>query len=193
LKEVKRKLKFNKINIDGIVIVEPTVFGDNRGWFMETYSENNFKEAGIKIKFVQDNQSFSAAKGTLRGLHYQLNPKAQSKLVRCTKGAIFDVAIDIRKGSPSYGKWFAIELTAENKKQLLIPKGFAHGFMTLTDDVEVQYKVDELYSPECDRGIIWNDSAIGIEWPIDIVPVLSEKDEKAPLLKEAENNFSYGE
>ncbi|MBT2724012.1 dTDP-4-dehydrorhamnose 3,5-epimerase [Bacillus sp. ISL-46] len=177
----------------GVKIIEPKVFGDHRGWFMETYSDAVFKEAEIDIKFVQDNQSFSAAKGTLRGLHYQLNPKAQTKLVRCTKGAIYDVAVDIRKGSPTYGKWFGIELTADNKKQLLIPKGFAHGFMTLTDDVEVQYKVDELYAPDCDRGIIWRDPEIGIQWPIDITPVLSAKDEKAPLLADAENNFSYGE
>ena len=129
--------------LDGVKVIEPTVFGDHRGWFMETYSYSKFIEAGIDLNFVQDNQSFSATKGTLRGLHYQLNPKAQTKLVRCTRGAIFDVAVDIRKGSPNYGKWFGIELTAENKKQLLVPKGFAHGFMTLTEDVEVQYKVDE--------------------------------------------------
>jgi dTDP-4-dehydrorhamnose 3,5-epimerase len=177
----------------GVKIIEPKVFGDHRGWFMETYNEAIFKEAGIEIKFVQDNQSFSAAKGTLRGLHYQLNPKAQTKLVRCTKGAIFDVAVDIRKGSPTFGKWFGIELSAENKKQLLIPKGFAHGFMTITDDVEVQYKVDELYAPICDRGIIWSDPAIGIEWPMEIKPVLSAKDEKAPLLADADNNFIFGE
>jgi dTDP-4-dehydrorhamnose 3,5-epimerase len=186
-------VKFTKTKLDGVVIVEPGVFGDHRGWFMETYNEASFLEAGINIKFVQDNQSFSAVKGTLRGLHYQLTPKAQTKLVRCTKGEIFDVAVDIRKSSSTFGKWFGIELTAENKKQLLIPKGFAHGFMTLTEDVEVQYKVDELYAPECDRGIIWNDPTIGIEWPFDIMPILSEKDEKAPLLKDAENNFSFGE
>ncbi|WP_336990267.1 dTDP-4-dehydrorhamnose 3,5-epimerase [Bacillus infantis] len=186
-------MKFTKTNLDGVVIVEPGVFGDHRGWFMETYNEANFLEVGINIKFVQDNQSFSAVKGTLRGLHYQLTPKAQTKLVRCTRGAIFDVAVDIRKGSSTFGKWFGIELTAENKKQLLIPKGFAHGFITITKDVEVQYKVDELYAPECDRGIIWNDPTIGIEWPFDIMPILSEKDEKAPLLKDAENNFSFGE
>ncbi|CKF56169.1 sugar biosynthesis protein [Streptococcus pneumoniae] len=160
---------------------------------METFSDQAMREAGIDLQFVQDNQSFSATKGTLRGLHYQLNPKAQTKLVRCTRGSIFDVAVDIRKGSPTYGQWFGIELSAENKKQLLIPKGFAHGFMTLTDDVEVQYKVDELYAPECDRGIIWNDAEVGIEWPMEIQPVLSEKDEKAPSLKEAEKNFVYGE
>lgn len=186
-------MNFTKTNLNGLVIIEPTVFGDHRGWFMETYSESKFQEAGILLEFVQDNQSFSAAKGTLRGLHYQLNPKAQTKLVRCTKGAIYDVAIDIQKGSPNFGEWFGIELTADNKKQLLIPKGFAHGFMTLTEDVEVQYKVDELYAPECDRGIIWNDPVIGIEWPMDIMPILSAKDEKAPLLKDAENNFKYGE
>jgi dTDP-4-dehydrorhamnose 3,5-epimerase len=193
LKEVKIEVKFTKTDLDGVIIIEPVVFGDHRGWFMETYNEANFLEAGINIKFVQDNQSFSAVKGTLRGLHYQLNPKAQTKLVRCTRGAIYDVAVDIRKGSPTFGEWFGIELTAENKKQLLIPKGFAHGFMTLTEDVEVQYKVDELYAPECDRGIIWNDPQIGIEWPMDIKPTLSAKDEKAPLLRDAENNFSYGE
>jgi dTDP-4-dehydrorhamnose 3,5-epimerase len=188
-------LKVNVIetSLPGVKIIEPKVFGDHRGWFMETYSDAKFEESGIDHKFVQDNQSFSAAKGTLRGLHYQLSPKAQTKLVRCTKGAIFDVAVDIRKGSPTYGKWIGIELSADNKKQLLIPQGFAHGFMTLTDDVEVQYKVDELYAPDCDRGIIWNDPAIAIEWPMDITPVLSAKDEKAPLLVDAEHNFSYGE
>lgn len=186
-------MKFTKTHLNGIIIVEPTVYGDHRGWFMETYSKIRFKDAGINLTFIQDNQSFSSIKGTLRGLHYQMNPKAQTKLVRCTKGSIYDVAVDIRKGSSTYGKWVGIELTAENKKQLLIPKGYAHGFMTLTDDVEVQYKVDELYSPACDRGIIWSDPEIGIEWPIEIVPVLSEKDEKAPLLKDAENNFIYGE
>ncbi|WP_078543694.1 dTDP-4-dehydrorhamnose 3,5-epimerase [Litchfieldia alkalitelluris] len=182
-----------KTHIEGVLVIEPSVFGDHRGWFMETYSDSKFKEAGIDLNFVQDNQSFSATKGTLRGLHYQLNPKAQTKLVRCTKGSIFDVAVDIRKGSPTYGQWYGIELSAENKKQLLVPKGFAHGFMTLTDDVEVQYKVDELYAPDCDRGIIWNDPDIGIEWPMDITPVLSGKDEKAPFLKDAEVNFQYGE
>ncbi|MBG9582141.1 dTDP-4-dehydrorhamnose 3,5-epimerase [Bacillus thuringiensis] len=186
-------MKVLDTNLLGVKVIEPKVFGDHRGWFMETYSDQVMKEAGIDLQFMQDNQSFSATKGTLRGLHYQLNPKAQTKLVRCTRGSIFDVAVDIRKGSPTYGQWFGIELSAENKKQLLIPKGFAHGFMTLTDDVEVQYKVDELYAPECDRGIIWNDTEVGVEWPMEIKPVLSEKDEKAPSLKEAENNFVYGE
>lgn len=186
-------MNLKETNLEGVVILEPTVYGDHRGWFMETYNEADLLEKGINIKFVQDNQSFSSVKGTLRGLHYQLNPKAQTKLVRCTKGAIYDVAVDIRKGSSTFGKWFGLELTEENKKQLLIPKGFAHGFMTLTEDVEVQYKVDELYAPECDRGIIWNDPEIGVEWPIDVKPILSTKDENAPLLNDTENNFVYGE
>ncbi|MCU9613185.1 dTDP-4-dehydrorhamnose 3,5-epimerase [Caldibacillus lycopersici] len=186
-------MKFTKTNLEGVMVVEPAVFGDHRGWFMETYNEADFLEAGINLVFVQDNQSFSAEKGTLRGLHYQLNPKAQTKLVRCIRGAIYDVAVDIRKGSPTYGKWFGIELSAENKKQLLIPKGFAHGFMTLTENVEVQYKVDELYFPECDRGIKWNDPTISIKWPINRPPVLSAKDENSPLLEDAENNFRFGE
>ncbi|CAH1209297.1 dTDP-4-dehydrorhamnose 3,5-epimerase [Paenibacillus auburnensis] len=184
-------MNFTKTNLEGVLVVEPAVFGDHRGWFMETYSEAKFQEQNLGYKFVQDNQSYSAVKGTLRGLHYQLNPKAQTKLVRCTRGSIYDVAVDIRQGSPSYGKWFGIELTAENKKQLLIPKGFAHGFITLTEDVEVQYKCDELYAPECDGGILWNDPDIGIEWPINVTPVLSAKDEKAPLLKDVTHNFLY--
>jgi dTDP-4-dehydrorhamnose 3,5-epimerase len=179
--------------LEGVIIVEPDVFGDSRGWFMESYNKEKFRKSGIYNEFIQDNQSLSITKGTLRGLHYQLNPKAQTKLVRCTRGTIFDVAVDIRKGSSTFGKWIGVELSAENKKQLLIPKGFAHGFMTLTDNVEVLYKVDELYSPECDRGIAWNDPLINIEWPIDIRPVLSTKDKKAPLLKDADNNFVFGE
>lgn len=179
--------------IQGLKVLEPKVFGDHRGWFMETYNDSILQQAGIDIKFVQDNQSFSAKIGTLRGLHYQLDPKAQTKLVRCTKGAIYDVAVDIRNGSPTYGKWFGLELTAENKKQLLIPQGFAHGFMTITDNVEVQYKVDNLYAPDCDRGILWSDPEINIAWPLDIEPVLSSKDENAPLLTNADNNFTFGD
>lgn len=183
-------MKATKTNLPGVFVIEPNVFGDHRGWFMESYNQASFEAAtGMKIEFIQDNQSFSAQVGTLRGLHYQLAPKAQTKLIRCTRGRIYDVAVDIRPESETYGQWFGIELTEENKKQLLVPKGFAHGFMTLTPDVEVQYKVDELYSPEHDRGIIWNDPSIGIEWPLDVTPVLSAKDEAAPLLKDAENNF----
>jgi len=179
-----------KTEIEDVLIIEPKVFGDHRGWFTETYSKEKFKEFGIDIDFVQDNQSFSAQKGTLRGLHFQLNPKAQTKLIRCTKGKILDVAVDIRKESPTYKKWVAVELTEENKKQLLVPKGFAHGFITLTDDVEVQYKVDENYSPENDRSIRFDDPEINVDWGIDN-PILSEKDLNAPMLSESDANFKY--
>lgn len=173
----------------GIYILEPKVFGDHRGWFMEAYSKQKINELGINIDFVQDNHSFSANKGTLRGLHFQLNPKAQAKLVRCSRGTILDVAVDIRKGSPSYKKWLAVELSEKNKRQLLIPKGFAHGYLTLTDDVEVQYKADESYAPEYDRSIRFDDTEIGIEWGIE-KPILSQKDLNAPQLKDSDANFS---
>lgn len=179
-----------KTSIEDVIIIEPKVFGDHRGWFTETYSKLKFSGMGIDIDFIQDNHSFSAQKGTLRGLHFQLNPKAQSKLVRCTKGKILDVAVDIREGSPTYKKWVTVELTEENKKQLLIPKGFAHGFLTLTDDVEVQYKVDEYYFLENDRSIRFDDPEIGMEWGIED-PVLSDKDLNAPLLKDSDANFKY--
>ena len=149
-----------------------------------------FREFGIDIDFIQDNHSLSVQKGTLRGLHFQLNPRAQTKLVRCTKGKILDVTVDIRDGSPTYKKWVAVELTEDNKKQLLIPKGFAHGFLTLTDDVEVQYKVDEYYSPENDRSIRFDDPEIGVAWDVDS-PILSDKDLNAPSLKESDINFKY--
>jgi dTDP-4-dehydrorhamnose reductase/dTDP-4-dehydrorhamnose 3,5-epimerase len=174
--------------LKNVMIVEPQIFGDHRGWFTETYSKLKFAEHGIDIEFIQDNHSFSAQKGTLRGLHFQLAPKAQSKLVRCTKGRILDVAVDLRRESQNYMKWIAVELTEENKKQLLVPKGFAHGFVTLTDDVEVQYKVDEYYSPEFDRSIRYDDPDIGVNWG-DIEPVLSAKDLNAPFLKDSDVNF----
>lgn len=184
-------MKATETELKGVFVLEPQVFGDARGWFMESWSQRKMHDAGIDVQFVQDNQSFSAQKGTLRGLHYQLNPMCQAKLLRCTRGKIFDVAVDIRKGSPQYGKWVGVELSAENKKQLFIPRGFAHGFITLTDDVEVQYKADNYYAPECDGNIRWDDSDIGVEWPLKPV-ILSEKDSKAPLLKERTNlNFVY--
>ena len=173
-----------------VYILEPEVFGDHRGWFMETYSQIKLKNQGIDVTFVQDNHSFSANKGTLRGLHFQKEPMAQTKLIRCTRGAILDVAVDIRKGSPSYKKWVAVELSEENKRQLFIPKGFVHGFLTLTDNTEVQYKVDEFYSRECDRGIRYDDPAIGVDWG-DIQPVLSAKDLSAPYLSDSDANFIY--
>ena len=184
-------MKATETELKGVFVLEPQVFGDARGWFMESWSQRKMHDDGIDVQFVQDNQSFSAQKGTLRGLHYQLNPMCQAKLLRCTRGKIFDVAVDIRKGSPQYGKWVGVELSAENKKQLFIPRGFAHGFITLTDDVEVQYKADNYYAPECDGNIRWDDPDIGVEWPLKPV-ILSEKDSKAPLLKERTNlNFVY--
>lgn len=181
-------MKLTRTFLEGVYIVEPQVFGDHRGFFMETYSKKQFSEQGLDFNFVQDNHSLSTEVGTLRGLHYQLHPKAQSKLVRCISGSIYDVAVDIRKDSPTFGQWFGIELSAENKKQLLVPQGFAHGFCTLLPNTEVVYKVDELYSPEHDRGVYWNDPEIGIKWPVE-VPILSTKDEKSPMLAEAEINF----
>lgn len=184
-------MQVKKTELNGVYIIEPQVFGDHRGWFMETYSNVKLAEAGIDCEFVQDNQSFSAHKNTLRGLHFQLNPRAQAKIIRCTKGSIFDVAVDIRKGSPMYKKWVGVELSAENKKQLFIPRGFAHGFLTLTDDVEVQYKADEYYAPEYDGSVLFSDPEIGIIWGSDSF-ILSDKDKNAPLLKECTKlNFVY--
>lgn len=183
-------MKIIKTEIKEVLIIEPEVFGDHRGWFTETYSKEKFKELGIGIDFIQDNHSFSAGKGTLRGLHFQLAPRAQTKLVRCTKGEILDVAVDIRKGSPTYKKWVAVKLSEENKKQLLIPKGFAHGFITLTDNVETQYKVDEYYSQKDDRSIRFDDPEIEIEWELE-TPILSDKDLNAPFLQFSDVNFEY--
>ena len=180
-----------KTELPGVVILEPQVFGDARGWFMESWSQKKMEDIGISVDFVQDNHSFSAEKGTLRGLHYQLNPMAQAKMLRVSRGAIFDVAVDIRRGSPTFAKWVGVELSAENYRQLFIPRGFAHGFITLTDDVEVQYKADNFYSPDCDGNIRWDDPEIGVVWPIS-PRVLSDKDSSAPLLSErTELNFVY--
>lgn len=182
-------MKLTETGIKDLVIIEPAVFGDHRGWFSETYNKEKLAEYGIVYEFVQDNQSFSAELGTLRGLHYQLAPKAQTKLIRCTRGRIFDVAVDLRQDSPTFKQWFGLELSADNYKQLLIPQGFAHGFMTLTADVEVQYKVDAFYSKEHDRSLRWDDAEIGIVWPLDVEPILSEKDQQAPAFANAEYNF----
>lgn len=173
-----------------VFILEPQVFGDHRGWFMETWSDAKLKNLGIDIVFVQDNHSYTAKKGTLRGLHFQNNPMAQTKLVRCIAGAVMDVAVDIRKGSPNYKKWVAVELSSENKRQLFIPRGFAHGFLTLTDDVEFVYKCDNLYSKENDRSIRFDDPSIGVNWKI-YAPILSDKDNNAPLLDSSDCNFTY--
>lgn len=186
-------MKVTETKLKGVFEIEPQVFGDNRGWFTESWSKKKLEEAGIFVDFVQDNHSYSAQKGTLRGLHYQLNPMCQAKLLRCVRGEILDVAVDIRKGSPQYAKWVAVKLTAENKKQLFIPRGFAHGFITLTDDVEVLYKADNYYAPECDGNIRWDDPQIGVDWLIEPTNI-SDKDKKAPFLKErTELNFVYEE
>lgn len=172
-----------KTDLKDVFIIEPQVFGDARGWFMETWSKAKFDAAGLHYEFLQDNQSFSAQKGTLRGLHYQLNPMAQAKLVRCTRGRLLDVAVDIRQNSPQFAKWVAVELSADNKRQLMIPRGFAHGFITLTDDVEIQYKADNFYAPQFEGNIRWDDPQIGIDWQIQPT-ILADKDAKAPTLKE---------
>lgn len=179
-----------KTEIDGLFILEPKVFGDNRGWFYESYSKRTLEALGINIDFVQDNRSYSSQKGTLRGLHCQKDPDAQAKLLTCTKGKIFDVAVDIREGSPTYLKWIGVELSEENKKQFFIPRGFLHGFVTLTSDVEVLYKADAFYSPENDRSICYSDPEIGVKWPVNN-PVISEKDAAAPLLKNSDIHFKY--
>lgn len=183
-------MKLIQTEIDGVFEIEPKVFGDNRGWFYESYSKEEFIRLGINADFVQDNRSFSEKKGTLRGLHCQTEPKAQAKLVSCTRGAILDVAVDIRRGSPTFMKWISVELTAENKKMLFIPKGCLHGFVALTDNVELSYKVDDFYSPENDRSIRFDDPEIGVKWGVD-APVLSEKDKNAPLLADSDVKFNF--
>lgn len=176
-------MKFEKTKLEGVVIITPDVFGDHRGFFMESWSEHKMEEAGLHYNFVQDNHSMSSVKGTLRGIHFQKGDKAQAKLVRCVKGAVLDVAVDLRHESPTYKQWVAVELSAENKKQLMIPRGFGHGFVTLTDEVEFLYKADNYYAPEADGGIRWNDLEIGVDWGVEN-PILSAKDEKNPFLKD---------
>lgn len=183
-------MKAEKTQVDGAIVIEPDVFGDNRGWFMESYSKRKLAEVGIDVDFIQDNRSFSAAKGTLRGLHCQVNPTAQSKLLTCVRGEIMDVAVDIRKGSPTYMKWASVILSGENKKSFFIPKGCLHGFVTLSDDVEVMYKVDEFYSPADDRSVRFDDPAFGVDWGTDS-PILSQKDMNAPLLADSDVEFTY--
>lgn len=175
--------------LSGVVIVTPARFGDARGWFSETWNATKMQAAGLAIDWVQDNHSFSAQVGTLRGLHFQSPPRAQDKLVRCTRGAIFDVAVDIRVGSPTYGQWFGVELTAENGKQLLVPKGFLHGFVTRTPDVEVQYKCSDVYAPDCDGSVLW--SSVGIDWGLTGDPVLSAKDQAAKPFEDFTSPFTF--
>ena len=179
----------NKLDIPEVILIEPKVFSDSRGFFMETYKHSDFIRMGIQEHFVQDNFSRSQ-KGVLRGLHFQKNPNAQGKLVQCLKGIIFDVTVDIRKGSPSFGRWVRVELSEENRWMLYIPPSFAHGFVVLSETADVIYKCTKEYSPEDDRGIIWNDPDINIPWPVND-PILSEKDAIFPLLKDVDINFTY--
>ena len=170
--------------IPEVLLITPKRHGDARGWFSETWSRKTFSELGVAADFVQDNQAFSSRKGTIRGLHFQQAPHAQAKLVRALKGAIYDVAVDVRQGSPTYGRWVAAELTAQGGEQLFVPRGFAHAYCTLTDDCEIFYKVDGLYAPQTEGGLIWNDPDLGIAWPLDGEPALSDKDTVLPRLKD---------
>lgn len=182
-------MKIEETALAGVLILTPARFGDDRGWFSETWNAARMAAAGLDFAFVQDNHSRSAAVGTLRGLHYQRPPHAQDKLVRCTVGAILDVAVDIRRGSPTYGKWVGVELSAANGRQLLVPKGFLHGFVTREADTEVQYKCTDLYAPDCDGAVRWDDPDIGIDWGLTAAPVLSGKDAVAPFLRDLDSPF----
>lgn len=178
---------FNETRIKGVYIIDVKTYGDNRGYFMETYKESDFKKAGLDYNFVQDNQS-SSRKGVLRGLHFQ-KTHPQAKLVRVLKGEVFDVAVDLRKNSPTYGQWVGVILSEENKRQFMIPRGFAHGFVVMSDYAEFAYKCDDLYHPEDEGGIMWNDPAIGIEWPEVGELILSEKDKVHPSLADLKTEF----
>lgn len=180
-----------KLEPEGLLLIKPRRFGDNRGFFAETYNKRNFQELGIHSEFVQDNHSLSSQAGTVRGLHFQAPPHAQAKLVRCGRGAIFDVAVDIRKDSPTYGQWAGCELSADNGAQLYIPEGFAHGFVTLLNDSEVVYKCSDYYAPETEGALAWNDPEIGIDWPLQGNIVLSTKDSEAPRLRNLDSPFSW--
>jgi dTDP-4-dehydrorhamnose 3,5-epimerase len=183
-------MQIEPTSLPDVLILTPRRFGDARGWFMETWNARAMAEAGLDLPWVQDNHSFSAARGTLRGLHCQSPPRAQDKLVRCSKGAILDVAVDIRSGSPTYARWVGVELSATNGRQLLVPKGFLHGFLTLTEDAEVQYKCSDFYSLEHDMSVRWDDPAIGVDWGI-VAPVLSEKDARAVPLSAIGQPFRW--
>lgn len=182
--------EFEKTQIEDVVLVKPSVFGDDRGYFMETYKKSDWEVNGLPTDFTQDNQSFSSA-GVLRGLHYQLDPHAQGKLVRVATGSIFDVAVDIRQGSPTYGRWVGKTLTAENKHMLWVPQGFAHGVLVLEDNTTLLYKCVGEYHPDSERSLLWNDPAIGIEWPDVGEVLLLDKDRAGAHLSDAENNYIY--
>jgi len=181
-------MKITKAKLEGVYIIEPDVFHDERGWFAEIYRDSWLEKVGLKIKWIQENHSKSIKKGTLRGLHLQTKPFAQSKLVRCTRGKVLDVAVDLRKKSPTYKKWLSVTLSEENQKQFLIPRGFAHGYLTLKANSEIQYKVDNYYSKAHDRSIRFDDTELNIDWGTK-KPTLSEKDLKAPFLKDSDCKF----
>ena len=181
---------FKRLAIPDVVLVKPKRHGDARGYFEETFRANAYEAVGIRGPYVQDNHAYSAQKGVLRGLHYQLPPAAQAKLVRCTHGAVFDVAVDLRRSSPTFGHYVSAELSAQNGHQLYVPVGFAHGYLTLTSDAEVQYKVTDYYSPEAERGLAWDDPELAIDWPLEnISPILSDKDLMLPKLKDSSDFF----
>ena len=183
-------MKITELSLKGVKILEPHYFEDYRGYYVESYSARTLKnEFGIDTIFVQDNHSFTLKRGTIRGIHFQINPKPQLKLVRCTRGKIKDVVVDLRYNSPTFKQWIAVELSADNRKQIWIPNGFGHAFITLEDNCEVQYKVDEFYYPEYDRAIAWNDPEINIDWNIEN-PIVSQKDMNAPKLKDSDVNLS---
>jgi dTDP-4-dehydrorhamnose 3,5-epimerase len=186
-------VKIEKTQLPGVLILTPARFGDARGFFSESWNRKTLENHGITLDFVQDNHSVSAQVGTVRGLHFQSPPHAQAKLVRCGKGCLFDVAVDIRRGSPTYGRWIGEELSFENGKQLLIPAGFLHGFVTRAPDTEINYKCTDYYAPECDGAVRYDDPDIGIDWglPAGVTPLLSDKDAKAPLLRDFESPFVY--
>jgi dTDP-4-dehydrorhamnose 3,5-epimerase len=183
-------MQIERTELPDVVILTPARFGDARGWFSETFNAARFAGAGLAIDWVQDNHSMSAAAGTVRGLHYQRPPHAQDKLVRCTRGAIWDVAVDVRAGSPHYGRWVGVDLTPQNGRQLLVPKGFLHGFVTRLPETEVQYKCSDVYAPECDGAVRWNDPDLAIDWGVSD-PVLSAKDQAAPLLADRQSPFKW--
>ncbi len=186
-------MQFTPTDLPGVFVIEPKVFGDERGFFMESYNEQRFADQGLSIPFIQDNHAKSGA-GVLRGLHFQKPPADQTKLVRVTRGSVYDVVVDIRNGSPTYGQWRGFTLSASNFKQLLVPRGFAHGYVTLEPDTEFLYKVDNYYAPDLDSGLLWNDPDLNIDWPLDAFdgePQLSAKDKEQQLFKDLVSPFTY--
>ncbi|WP_431298052.1 dTDP-4-dehydrorhamnose 3,5-epimerase [Tabrizicola sp. BL-A-41-H6] len=186
-------MQIEPTELPDVIILTPRRFGDDRGWFTETWNAGTMAQAGLDLPWVQDNHSMSAVVGTVRGLHFQAPPRAQDKLVRCSRGAILDVAVDVRVGSPHFGRWVGVELTPENGRQLLVPKGFLHGFVTRAPMTEVQYKCTDVYAPDCDGAVRWDDPDIGIVWGLSGAPVLSAKDQAAPLLRDFKSPFVWGQ